>query len=329
MRAVVCEEFGPIDTLKVQEMPDPDGGPNGVVIDAEAIGVNFPDGLLVQGLYQVKPPTPFVPGMELVGTVSAAGENSGFDVGQRVAAITSVGAYAEKVAAHKSTVMPLPDGIDAAEATALLCGYGTAHHALRQRSNLNAGETLVVTGASGLTGLAAVQIGKAIGARVIAVASSTEKQKLCLDNGADEAIAYDNLKETLKDATSGKGADVVFEVVGGDVFHACSRAMNWGGRLLVVGFAEGEIPKFPVNLALVKGYSVVGVFWGSFVQRQPDIYKDNMKELFGWYMDGKIKPHVGKSFELADAADALEYIHARKASGKVVLVPASRGDQNG
>ncbi|MEM9276973.1 MAG: NADPH:quinone oxidoreductase family protein [Pseudomonadota bacterium] len=321
MKAVVCEEFGPIADLKIQDMPDPEPGSKEVVIEAEAIGVNFPDGLLVQGLYQVKPPTPFVPGMELAGRISSAGEESGFNAGDRVAAITSVGAYSEKVKAHKNVVMPIPEGADAAEITALMCGYGTAHYALKQRGQLKPGETLAVTGASGLTGLAAVQIGKAMGARVVAIASTEEKRKICSDNGADVTLGYDNLKDDLKAAIDGKGADVIFEVVGGDVFHACSRAINWGGRLLVIGFADGDIPKFPINLALVKGSSLVGVFWGAFTQREPEVYADNMKELFGWYQSGAIKPYVEQRFALDEAVAALEHIHARKASGKIVLVP--------
>ncbi len=321
MRAIQCEEFGPIENLKLVEMADPEPGSKEVVIESEAIGVNFPDGLLVQGLYQVKPPTPFVPGMELVGKVCAAGEESGYSVGDRVAAITSVGAFAEKVKAHKNVVMPVPPNADGPELTALMCGYGTAHHALKQRAQLKPGETLAVTGASGLTGLAAVQIGKAMGAKVIAIASTEEKRKICEENGADVTIGYDNLKDDLKAATDGTGADVIFEVVGGDVFHACSRAVNWGGRLLVIGFADGDIPQFPVNLALVKGAAVVGVFWGSFVQREPQVYAENMKELFGWYMGGDIKPLVEKTFALEYTVAALKHIHDRQAKGKVVLVP--------
>lgn len=322
MKAIVCSEFGPIDSLTYSEVPDPAPGPKEVVIRSEAIGVNFPDGLLVQGLYQSKPPTPFTPGMEVVGEIAAVGnEVSGFKVGDRVGAVSSLGAFAELVSTHKSRVFPVPSGIDAGEVTALMCGYGTSHYALKQRGQLREGETLAVTGAAGLTGLAAVQIGKAMGARVIAVASSEEKQKVALENGADAALGYDNLKDTLKEATGGKGADVIFEVVGGEVFDACSRAINWGGRLLVIGFAGGEIPKFPVNLALVKGYSLVGVFWGSFTQREPEVYAENMAELMQWYGEGKVKPLVEAKFQLADAAKALHFIHDRKATGKVVLEP--------
>ncbi|MEM7069102.1 MAG: NADPH:quinone oxidoreductase family protein [Pseudomonadota bacterium] len=323
MRAVVCEAYGPIENLKVAEMPEPEAGSNDVVIESEAIGVNFPDGLLVQGLYQVKPPTPFIPGMELVGKVIKAGENSGFKEGERVAALTSIGAFAEQVKAHKSVVMRVPDGADAAGLTALMCGYGTAHHALKQRGQLKPGETLAVTGASGLTGLAAVQIGKAMGAKVIAIASTEAKRNICADNGADVTLGYENLKDELKAATDGNGADVIFEVVGGDVFHACSRAINWNGRLLVVGFADGEIPKFPINLALVKGSSLVGVFWGTFTQKEPKVYAENMHELFGWYQTGAVKPLVERTFPLEDAQSAIRHIHDRKASGKIVLIPGA------
>jgi len=322
MKAVVCKEYGPIDGLAYEDMDDPKPGKRDVVLDAEAIGVNFPDGLLVQGLYQAKPPTPFVPGMELVGTISAVGEAvEGFKVGDRVAALAMIGAFAEKVKVPAANLMPIPPKADGGEVTALICGYGTAHHALKQRGDLKEGETLVVTGAAGLTGLAAVQIGKAMGAKVIAVASSEEKRKACLDSGADIALGYDNLKDELKKATGGDGADVVFDVVGGDVFDACARAMAWGGRLLVIGFASGEIPKFPVNLALVKGYSVVGVFWGSFAAKEPETYGQNMKELMGWYMNGSVKPVVEAVYPLEKAADALNFIHDRKAVGKVVLKP--------
>lgn len=322
MRAVVCEEFGPIRDLKIKDQDDPVPGSNEVVIRPEAIGVNFPDGLLVQGLYQMKPPTPFVPGMELVGRVEAVGDQvSNVAIADRVASVSMLGAYAELVKVHKSTVMPAPQEADAAELTALMCGYGTSHHALKQRANLQPGETLAVTGASGLTGLAAVQIGKAMGAKVIAIASTEEKRQVCEKNGADVTIGYENLKDDLKAATDGKGADVVFEVVGGETFDACTRAMNRNGRLLVVGFADGNIPSFPVNLALVKEYSVVGVFWGNFTRFEPETYAENMKELFGWYAEGKIQPLVEKRFELAEAVDALEHIHNRKARGKVVLIP--------
>lgn len=322
MKAIVCKEYGPIENLVYEDMEDPKPGSRNVVIEAEAIGVNFPDGLLVQGLYQAKPPTPFIPGMELVGKIVALGDKvEGFKIGDRVGAMAMIGAFAEKVSVPASNLMPLPPNADSAEITALTCGYGTSHHALKQRGQLKSGETLVVTGAAGLTGLAAVQIGKAMGATVIAVASSEEKQKVCLENGADIALGYDNLKDEIKKATGGNGADVVFDVVGGEVFDACSRAMAWNGRLLVVGFASGSIPNFPVNLALVKGYSVIGVFWGTFTAKEPAVFAENMKELMGWYLGGQIKPVVEAVYPLEKAADALKFIHDRKAIGKVVLKP--------
>ena len=217
--------------------------------------------------------------------------------------------------------MALPDAIPAAHAAAMLCGYGTAHHALRQRAQLCEGETLCVLGAGGLTGSAAVQIGKAIGARVIAVASTEEKRKIALKAGADEAIGYDKLGDDLKALTDGKGVDVAFDSVGGEAFSALSRRMAWEGRLLVIGFAGGDIPKLPVNLALVKGYSLVGVFWGEFVRRDPDRYARNMEELFGWYADGLIKPVIGGEHRLDEAAQVLETILGRGATGKHVLIP--------
>jgi NADPH:quinone reductase len=260
--------------------------------------------------------------MEAVGTVTAVGEKvTSCKVGDRVGAVSGIGAYAQKVKAAANSVIPLPSGMEAGAAAALMCGYGTALHALRQRAGLKAGETLAVTGAAGLTGLAAVQIGKAMGARVIAIASTEEKREIAGKNGADEVLGYENLRERLKEATDGKGVDVVFEVVGGSVFDDCARAMAWNGRFLVVGFTSGEIPKFPVNLALVKGFSVVGVFWGTFTRVEPEANVQNIKALISWYSQGKIAPHVEAVFPLAEAAKALDFIHSRRATGKVLLKP--------
>ncbi|UYV37087.1 NADPH:quinone oxidoreductase family protein [Rhodobacteraceae bacterium D3-12] len=322
MKAIICSEFGPLEDLVVGELPDPEPGKGQIVIDIEASGVNYPDGLLVQGLYQLKPPTPFTPGMEVAGVVAAVGEGvDGFKAGDRVAARTSLGGYAEKVAVQAAQAFAMPDAMDPADACAMMVAYGTSHHALKQRGDLKAGETLVVYGAAGATGIAAVQIGKIMGAKVIAVASSDEKRKLALDSGADEAIGYDNLREDVKKLTGGKGADVVYDVVGGEAFDAASRFMARNGRLLVIGFAGGDIPKFPVNLALVKEYAVVGVFWGNFTMHEPQVYADNMKELFGWYADGQITPLIEGRYPLADAAKVLKRILGRGATGKIVLVP--------
>jgi NADPH2:quinone reductase len=322
MKAVIAKDFAPLDQLVYGDWPEPVPGPGQLVVQAEAIGVNYPDGLLVQGLYQSKPPTPFVPGMEVAGPVVAVGPDvAGFKVGDRVAAHVGIGAYAEKVLAPARKTMPLPAAMTPADACALICGYGTSHHALRQRAQLKPGETLCVLGASGATGIAAVQIGKAMGARVIGVASTDTKRELAREAGADLVLGYENLKDELKKATDGKGVDVAYDPVGGEAFDVLSRSMGWGGRLLVIGFASGTIPKFPVNLALVKGYSVVGVFWGSFVEREPEVYADNMKELVGWYQEGKVRPLIEGSYKLADAADVLKRVLGRGATGKLILVP--------
>ncbi|HTV68623.1 MAG TPA: NADPH:quinone oxidoreductase family protein [Rhizobiaceae bacterium] len=322
MKAIVARDFAPLDQLAFTDWPEPQATGSNVVIEADAIGVNYPDGLLVQGLYQMKPPVPFVPGMEVAGRVTAVGPDvKALKVGDRVAALGTLGGYAERIAAPEMMVMKLPDGISEADACALLCGYGTSHHALKQRAALKSGETLCVLGASGATGVAAVQIGKAMGATVIAVASSDEKRGIARDAGADIVIGYDNLRDDLKDATKGKGVDVAFDPVGGDSFDALARSMAWNGRLLVIGFASGKIPNFPVNLALVKGFSVVGVFWGAFTQKEPATYQANMKELIGWYMAGKVKPVIEGVYPLADAASVLKRVLGRGAAGKLILKP--------
>lgn len=322
MKAIVARDFGPLDQLDYAEWPEPVAEGRTVVIEAERIGVNYPDGLLVQGLYQMKPPVPFVPGMEVAGRVVAVGDAvTSLKVGDRVAALSSMGSYAQKVAAPEASVMKLPDGLSADDACALLCGYGTSHYALKQRGRLEAGETLCVLGASGATGIAAVQIGKAMGATVIGVASTPEKQAIASEAGADVVLGYDNLKDALKEVTGGKGVDVAFDPVGGEAFDALSRSMGWGGRLLVIGFASGTIPKLPVNLTLVKGYSVVGVFWGAFTAREPAAYADNMKELIGWHRAGKVRPVIEGVYPLADAPAVLERVLGRGATGKIVLKP--------
>jgi NADPH2:quinone reductase len=322
MKAVIARDFAPLEALDYGDWPEPVARAHDIVVEAEAIGVNYPDGLLVQGLYQSRPPVPFVPGMEVAGRVVAAGaEVRDLKVGDRVAAMSTLGGYAERTAVPAAAAMKLPEGMPAADACALLCGYGTSHYALKQRGRLRAGETLCVLGASGLTGLAAVQIGKAMGAKVIAVASSPAKQEIARQAGAEIVLGYDNLKDALKEATGGNGVDVAFDPVGGEAFDALSRSMAWNGRLLVIGFASGTIPKFPVNLSLVKGYSLVGVFWGTFTKKEPKVYADNMRELVGWYMEGKVRPVIEGEYRLAEAAQVLKRVLGRGASGKLVLVP--------
>ncbi|MEZ5810315.1 MAG: NADPH:quinone oxidoreductase family protein [Rhizobiaceae bacterium] len=322
MKAVIARDFAPLDKLDYADWPEPKASGSNVVIEAESIGVNYPDGLLVQGLYQVKPPLPFVPGMEVAGTVTAVGDKvKTIKRGDRVAAMAMMGTYAEKVALPEAMVMKLPDGMDGADACALMCGYGTSHHALKQRANLQPGETLCVLGAAGATGIAAIQIGKAMGAKVIAVASSEEKRRIAEDAGADTALGYENLKDALKETTGGGGVDVGFDPVGGEAFDVLSRSMAWNGRLLVIGFASGTIPNFPVNLALVKGYSLVGVFWGTFTRKEPEVYADNMRELIGWYIEGKVRPVIEGRYKLADAAKVLARVLGRGATGKLILEP--------
>lgn len=324
MQAMVCNEFGPLSNLQYTQTEAPALTRGGVRIAVNAAGVNFPDALLVQGLYQIQPETPFIPGCEVAGTVMETGEGvEHLKPGQRVVAVCQVGGYAEQVVVPAAQVMPLPDFIPDNEAAALITAHATAHHGLLQRANLQAGETLVVTGAAGGTGLAAVQIGKAMGARVIAVCSSEEKLALAKAHGADEGINYHqaDLKESLKALTDGRGADVVYECVGGDTFATLSRSMAWNGRLLVVGFASGEIPKLPVNLPLVKGYAVVGVFWGTFTQKESKVFASNMQQLMQWYQQGKVKVVVDSALPLAEAATALQRLSERQVQGKLVLVP--------
>ncbi|SDI87429.1 NADPH:quinone oxidoreductase family protein [Lutimaribacter saemankumensis] len=321
MKAIICNEFAPLDQLEYGDMPDPQATGDQVVIRVEAAGVNYPDGLLVQGLYQSRPEHPFVPGMEAAGVVEEVGPDvKSLKPGDRVATICTLGGYAEKVAAPQSRVFPIGD-MDAAEVCALLVAFGTSHHALKQRAHLKEGETLVVLGAAGATGIAAIQIGKIMGARVIAVASTDAKRAICTENGADVAIGYEDLKDRIKELTDGKGADVVYDSVGGAAFDACSRAMARNGRLLIIGFASGDIPKLPVNLTLVKEYSVVGVFWGNFTRFEPQVYADNMAELLGWYQKGKVKPLIEGRYPLKDAAEVLGRVLGRGAVGKIALIP--------
>lgn len=324
MKAIVCNEFAPVEELQYKDVPDPVAKKGEVIIDIKACGVNFPDGLLVQGLYQMKPPRPFIPGGEVAGVISQIGEGvSHLKIGMRVIALCMLGGYAEKVAVPATHVLPIPDAIPDDEAAALVTAHATAHHALKQRAQIKPGETLLVTGAAGGTGLAAVQIGKLMGAKVIAVCSTQEKLEVAKANGADILINYSDtdLKTAIKEVTNGKGVDVVYECVGGDTFHACSRSMAWNGRLLVVGFAGGAIPEFPVNLCLVKGYSVIGVFWGSFTQHQPQDFADNMHELLIWYVQGKVKVIIDEVIPLDRVKDALNKVMGRKVKGKVSLRP--------
>ncbi|QZX83366.1 NADPH:quinone oxidoreductase family protein [Metapseudomonas otitidis] len=322
MKAVLCKAFGPAETLVLEEVASPEPKKNEVLIDVHAAGVNFPDTLIIEGKYQFKPPFPFSPGGEAAGTVAAVGEKiTHLKPGDRVMALTGWGSFAEQVAVPGYNVMPIPKGIDFSSAAAFGMTYGTSMHALKQRANLQPGETLLVLGASGGVGLAAVEIGKAMGARVIAAASSDEKLEVAKAAGADLLINYStsSLKEKVKELTGGQGADVIYDPVGGDLFDEAIRSIAWNGRLLVVGFASGRIPELPVNLALLKGAAVVGVFWGSFAQRQPQDNLANFQQLFAWHAEGKLKPLVSQTFPLERAAEAINALGQRKAVGKVVV----------
>ena len=322
MKAVLCKAFGPAETLVLEEIASPEAKKNEVLLQVHAAGVNFPDTLIIEGKYQFKPPFPFSPGGEAAGVVTAVGEKvSHLKVGDRVMALTGWGSFAEEVAVPGYNVMPIPASMDFPSAAAFGMTYGTSMHALKQRANLQPGETLLVLGASGGVGLAAVEIGKAMGAKVIAAASSAEKLEVAKAAGADELINYSesNLKDEVKRLTGGQGADVIYDPVGGDLFDAAIRSIAWNGRLLVVGFASGRIPELPVNLTLLKGAAVVGVFWGSFAQRQPQDNAANFQQLFAWHAEGKLKPLVSQTFPLAQAAEAINTLGQRKAVGKVVV----------
>ena len=322
MKAVLCKAFGPAETLVLEEIASPEVKKTEIVLDVHAAGVNFPDTLIIEGKYQFKPPFPFSPGGEAAGVVAAVGEKvSHVKVGDRVMALTGWGSFAEQVAVPGYNVMPIPAGMDFNSAAAFGMTYGTSMHALKQRANLQAGETLLVLGASGGVGLAAVEIAKAMGAKVIAAASSAEKLAVAKAAGADELINYSetNLKDEVKRLTGGLGVDVIYDPVGGDLFDQAIRSIAWNGRLLVVGFASGRIPELAVNLCLLKGAAVLGVFWGAFAQRQPQDNAANFQQLFAWYAEGKVKPLVSQVFALEQAAEAINALGQRKAVGKVVV----------
>ena len=327
MKAVLCTQFGLPDTLQVHEVANPVVGPKQVVISVAACGVNFPDVLIIQNKYQFKPQLPFSPGGEVAGIISEIGhEVEGLAVGQSVLALCGWGGFAEQVTVDVDRVFPLPEGISPEVAATTLYTYGTSYHALKDRAQLQAGETLLVLGAAGGVGLAAVELGTLMGARVIAAASTEEKLALCREKGAVETINYEteDLKTRIKELTGGRGVDVVYDPVGGKFSDAALRGMAWKGRYLVVGFANGEIPQLPMNLPLLKGCSVVGVFWGQFAKLEPKASLQNTRQLLAWIQEGKIRQHVGKRYTLAEAPQALQDLMDRKMLGKgVVLLVAS------
>lgn len=324
MKAAVCAEWGPPESLQIRDVPMPDPAAGQVRIRVAAAGVNYPDALIVQKKYQMQPPLPFVPGTEVAGTVDAVGEGVvQFKAGDRVAAITGLGAFAEYVCVDARNAAPLPPGIDDDVAAAFTLTYATSHHALFDRGSLKSGETLLVLGAAGGVGLAAIELGKAVGARVLAAASTDEKLAVCHAHGADALINYSSveLRDAVRTLTDNHGADVIYDPVGGGYTEPALRAIAWRGRLLVVGFANGEIPRIPANLLLLKGASAVGVFWGEFARREPKANAAMMRELAAWLVAGTLKPHVSHTFGLTDTAAALRLLLDRRAVGKVVIRP--------
>jgi NADPH2:quinone reductase len=322
MKAVLCKAFGPPESLVFEDVPAPVPGPGEAVITVKAASVNFPDVLIIENKYQLKPPLPFSPGSEMAGFVKAVGDGvTAFAPGDRVMAITGYGAFAEEVKTEARRMIAIPPGMDFATAAAFGLTYATSEHALVDRGALKAGETLLVLGAAGGVGLAAIEIGKILGARVIACASTDDKLLVCREHGADDTINYttEDLRERIKALTNGAGVDVVYDPVGGAYTELALRSMAWRGRLLVVGFAAGDIPKIPLNLPLLKGLSIVGVFWGEWTRREPENFTEAMARLGAWYAEGKLKPHISATFPLERAADALTLMANRQVKGKVVL----------
>ena len=322
MKALLCKQYGLPDTLSLTDVADPQPGKGEVVVDVQAAGVNFPDVLIIQNKYQFKPELPFAPGGEMAGIISAVGDGvTDRKVGDRVLGLTTYGSFAEKVALPAARSVPIPEGVGFDTAAAFLLTYATSWHALKDRGALQAGETLLVLGAAGGVGLSAIQIGKALGARVIAAASTDEKLAICRANGADETINYstEDLRERLKALTDGKGPDVIYDPVGGDYAEPAFRSIAWRGRYLVIGFANGEIPRLPLNLALLKGAAIIGVFWGNYTAREPAHFAKDVEDMFALVREGKLKPHISGRYPLAEGARALEDMMNRKVTGKVVI----------
>ena len=324
MKALLCTRYGTADDLEVGDIPDPPAGPGEAVVKVTAAGLNFFDTLIIAGKYQFKPSPPFSPAAEFAGTVESVSDGvTDVRPGQRVAGYMTYGAARERVVVKANQLVPIPAALDFDRAAGIIVTYGTTYHALKDRAHLKAGETLAVLGASGGVGLAAIELGKVMGARVIACASSDDKLDFARRHGADEAINYakDDLKEALRRVTGGEGADVIYDPVGGAFSEAALRSIARHGRFLVVGFAAGEIPKIPLNLVLLKDCQIVGVFWGSFLQHVPEMHRANTEQIMTWTAAGKLSAHVQQVYPLERAADALKAIAARKVMGKLILRP--------
>jgi len=322
MRAVLCKEWGGPEKLVLEQVPSPSMREGAVRIMVHAAGLNFADLLLISGQYQEKPAFPFCPGMEISGVISEIGAGvDNFNIGDRVMALIGTGAYSEEVVASADRIYRIPDKMDFASAAGFPVTYGTSYGAFDWRAHLQSGEWLLVHGAAGGVGLTAVEIGKAMGAKVIAAVGSPEKLAIAQEHGADHLIDYshEDIRERVKAITGGRGADVIYDPVGGDAFDASLRCVAWGGRILIIGFASGRIPQIPANIVLVKNVDIIGFYWGSYQARKPELLRQCYTQLFRWFDEGKLKPHVSARFDLADAARALDSLRQRKATGKVVL----------
>jgi NADPH:quinone reductase len=330
MKALLSKEVGGPETLVLEDVPSPQAKPGFAVVEVKAVGVNFPDVLIIEDKYQFKPARPFAPGGEIAGVVKSVGEGvTHVKPGDRVLGNTGWGGMAEELALEASRLVKIPDAMPFDDAAAFIMTYGTSWHALKDRAQMKPGQSLLVLGAAGGVGLAAVELGKAMGARVIAAASSQEKVDLCRKHGADEGVVYGRgpfdrdgqkqLSQLFKDATGPNGADVIYDAVGGDYAEPALRSIAWEGRYLVIGFAAGDIPRIPLNLALLKGCDIVGVFWGTWTQKNPDLFARSIDDLLKLYAEGKIKPHVSERFPLARGAEAIAHLGSRQAMGKVVI----------
>lgn len=322
MRAIVCNEWGTPDTLVLQDLPDPTPGPGQVAIEVHACGLNFADTLMITGKYQVRPEFPFSPGLEIGGNVSAVGDGvDDLKVGDRVLAVISYGGFAETAIADINSVYAIPDNLTFDEAAGFAVAYGSSHIALDDVAHLQPGQTLVVFGAAGGVGLTAVEIGKMMGATVIGVASGEDKMQVVRDYGADHVIDYraEDVRQRIKDLTDGRGGDVFYDPVGGDLFTAALKSSAMGAKIIVVGFASGTVPQIPANYLLIKNITVHGYYWGGYRAYKPDVMRDSMEQLLAWAGEGKLKPHIAQTFPLEKAADALMMLVGRKSMGKTVI----------
>ncbi len=322
MKAILCRQYGAPQTLTFEDVPSLKPGPGEAIVSMKAASVNFPDVLIIQNTYQVKPPLPFSPGSELAGVVKEVGEGvTNAKPGDRVIAFSSYGAFSEEVRVDAARLIPMPEGMDFPTAASFILTYGTSYHALKNRLVSTPGESLLVLGAAGGVGLSAIEIGKVLGLRVIACASTDEKLAVCREHGADETINYatGDMRERIKALTGGKGVDVIYDAVGGAYTEAALRSSAWRARLLVIGFAAGDIPKIPLNLPLLMERSVIGVYWGDWARRNPADFAVSVRELGAWFAQGKLRPHVSATFPLARAAEALQLMADRQVKGKVVI----------